>query len=244
LPINLKKLQSIARRRIGLRGNFEFKLVPKKQASILRIGSGFLSTTTNAISQTHTIVYSDAPSLSQSDLYHEFCKAKLNECGFTTIEAAALNAIRDCSKDDPKYIRDANSAVTIVSEVYASSLLFSKFNEEVKGSRERVVLRFESSDALTSLHTQMGFWGTAAVCYYKLASEMAGVHFPQKQIEQAIDRASDGSEIKKEYEQINNLLKDLPKMDLLQTERISDVESIQITDVITRLFSAKTGLEC
>ena len=144
-------------------------------------------------------MYSNTSSLNPADIYHEFCKAKLNECGFTTIEAAALDAMRDCSKDDPKYIRDANSAVVIVSEVYTSSLLFSKF-EEAKESRERIVLRFESSDALTTLHTQMGFWGTAAVCYYKIASEWAEVFFPQKQIEQAIERASDGKEIKKEYD--------------------------------------------
>lgn len=244
MPPNLKKLQSIARRRLGLKDSIEFKSVPKSQASTLRIGSEFLSTSTNALTLTHTIMYSDSSSLKQADIYHEFCKAKLNECGFTTIEAASLNGMRDCSKDDPKYIRDANSALAIVSEVYASSLLFSKFEEEAKESRERIVLRFESSDALTSLHTQMGFWGTAAVSYYKLASEWAGVAFPQKQIEQAIERASDGSEIKKEYEQINNLLSNLPKVDLLQIERISDVESIQIVDVIVRLFGAKTGLQC
>ncbi len=243
MPLNLKKLQSIARRRLGFKGNIEYKSVPKSQASTLRIGSEFLSTSTNALTLTHTIMYLDSSSLNPADIYHEFCKAKLNECGFTTIEAASLDGMRNCSKDDPKYIRDANSALVIVSEVYASSLLFSRF-EEAKESRERIVLRFESSDSLTSLHTQMGFWGTAAVSYYKLASEWAGVAFPQKQIEQAIERAFDGNGIKKEYQQINDLLSNLPKVDLLQIERISDVESIQIVDVIVRLFGAKTGLEC
>jgi hypothetical protein len=244
LSLNLKKLQSNARRRLGLKGSIEFKSVPRSQASSLRIGSEFLSTSTNALTLSHTIMYSDVTSLNPADIYHEFCKAKLNECGFTTIEAASLSAIRDSSKSDPKYIRDTNSAVVIVSEAYASSLLFSNFKEEARDSRESIVLRFESSDALTSLHTQMGFWGTAGLSYYKLASQWAGVIFPQKQIEQAIERASDGEEIKKEYQQINELLSSLPNIDLLQTERISDSDSIQIVDVITRLFSAKTGLEC
>jgi hypothetical protein len=244
LPLNLKKLQSIARRRLELRGSIEFKSVPKSQVSALRIGLEFLSTLTNASTLTHTIMYSDATSLKPADIYHELCRAKLNECGFTTIEAASLNAMRDCSEDDPKYIRDANSAAVIVSEVYANYLLFSKFQDESKDSREKIVLRFESSDALTSLHTQMGFWGTAGVCYYKIASEWAGINFPQRQVEQAIERASDRKEIKKEYEQINQLLADLPKVDLFLVERISDTDSIQIVDVISRLFSTKTGLQC
>jgi hypothetical protein len=189
-------------------------------------------------------MYSDVTSLNPPDVFHEFCKAKLNECGFAAVEAASLTAMRDCSKDDPKYIRDANSASVIVSEVYATSLLFSKFGDESRESRERIVLRFESSDALTSLHTQMGFWGTAGVCYYKVASELAGLDFPQERIEQAMKRASDGEGIKKEYEQINNLLDDLPKFDLSQVERISDTDSIQIIDAIVRLFGAKTGLQC
>jgi hypothetical protein len=243
LPLNLKKLQSIARRRLGLKGSVEFKHVSKSQIANLKIGSEFLSTTTNSVTLAHTIAYSDAPSLDSADVYHEFCKAKLNECGFTTIEAAALNAMRACSKDDPKYIRDANSALAVVSEVYASSLLFSQF-EEANERRNNIVLRFESSDALTSLHTQMGFWGTAAVSYYKIASEWAEVPFPQKQIQQAIERASDGQEIQKEFDQGNALLSELPKIDLLHSERISDTESIQIVDIIVRLFGAKTGLEC
>jgi hypothetical protein len=210
----------------------------------LQISSEFLSTSTNGLTLAHTIMYSDPISLKSSDIYHELCRAKLNECGFTTIEAASINAMRDCSKDDPKYIRDTNSAVIIVSEVYSNFLLFSKFEDESRDSRNNIILRFESSDALTSLHTQMGFWGTASVCYYKLASEWTGMDFPQKQIEEAIRRSSAASEIENEYEQINQLLNTLPRVDLNQIERISDTESIQIVDVITRLFGAKTGLEC
>lgn len=244
MTLNLKKLQSIARRRIGLKGSFEFKAVPRSQVQAFKLGSEFLSTITDSNKLAHTIVYSEASSLDPADVYHEFCRAKLNECGFGTIEAAALSAMRDCSKEDPKYIRDANSALVVVSEVYTSSLLFSKFVEEAGGRRENIILRFESSDALTSLHTQMGFWGVAAVCYYKLASERAEVDFPQKQVERAIARASDSKSIEKEYEEINTILGELPKLDLLSVERISDVDSIGIVDVTTRLFSKKTGLEC
>lgn len=243
MPLNLKKLQSIARRRIGLKGNVKFESVPRTQLKALKIGPAFLSTSTNSSTLTHTIVYCDVSSLYPADFYHEFCRAKLNECGFTTIELAALDTIRDCSKEDPKYILDANSATAVVSEVYASALLFSKF-EEASEKRESIVLRFESSDALTNLHTEMGFWGTAAVCYYKNASERAQIHFPRKQIEQAIERSKDSEDIKTEYEEINSLLEDLPKFDLLSIERISDVESIAIVDIIVRLFAAKTGLEC
>jgi hypothetical protein len=243
LPLNLKKLQSAARRRVGLKGDVEFESVPKSKLGALRIGSGFLSTSTNSSTLKHTIVYSDISSLDPADVYHEFCRAKLNECGFTTIELAALDTIRECSKEDPKYIVDANSAIAVVSEVYTSALLFSKF-EEAEGRRESIVLRFESNDALTNLHTEMGFWGTAAICYYKNASERAGKNFPQKQIDEAIQRSNVSKELRKEYEQINSLLADLPKIDLLITERISDTESITIVDVIARLFAAKTGLEC
>ena len=243
MALNLKKLQSIARRRLGLKGSVEFEHVSKSQIAYLKIGSEFLSTTTNSVTLAHTITYSNAPSLNPADVYHEFCKAKLNECGFTTIEVAALNAIRDCSKNDPKYIRDANSALTVVSEAYASWLLFSQF-QEADERRNSIVLRFESSDALTSLHTQMGFWGTAGISYYKIASEWAEVPFPQKQIQEAIERSSDGKEIRAEFDQINALLSDLPKVDLAQSDRISDTESIQIVDIIVRLFDAKTGLEC
>ena len=243
LSINLKKLQSTARRRLNIRGSVQFKAVPRNQISSLGIGSGFLSTLTNSSTLEHTIVYSDVFSLVPADIYHEFCKAKLNESGFKTIEAAALNAMRDCSKDEPKYIRDANSAFVVVSEVYASYLLFSKF-EESRERRDGIVLRFESSDALTSLHTQMGFWGIAGISYYKLASDWAGMDFPLKQIENAIERASDGKEIREEYDKTNALFQDLPKLDLSTIERISDIESIQIVDLIVRLFATKTGLEC
>ena len=176
-------------------------------------------------------------------MFHELCKAKLNELGFTTIEAAALDAMRDCSKDDPKYIRDANSAATIVIETCANLILFSLFPEESRVQRERMVLRFESSDALTTLHTQMGFWGTAGVCYYKAASNISGMPFPQDLIEKAIERAPDGQEIRKEYDAINSLLEELPKIDI-SLERLVDQDSLKIIDVMLRLFVAKTGLEC
>ena len=246
LPLNLKKLQSIARRRLRLRGEIEFKAVPKAQTLAFKLGPQFLSTTTDQLTTTHAIHYSNPETLDPADVYHEFCRAKLNECGFTTIEAASLNAMRDCSEDDPKYIRDANSSVVVVSEVYATSLLFSTFDNEVRERNEGIISRFESHDALKSLHTQMGFWGTAAVCYYKIASEWSHLQFPQRQIEQAIDRTSKngGEEIKTEYAKINSLLNDLPQVDLIQIERISDVDSIKIVDVIVRLFTAKTELDC
>ena len=151
--------------------------------------------------------------------------------------------MRDCSKDDPKYIRDASSAATIVIETCANSILFSLFSEESKMQRERMVLRFESSDALTTLHTQMGFWGTAGVCYYKAASANSGKPFPQDLIEKAIERASDGQEIRKEYDVINSLLEELPKIDI-SLERLADQDSLKIIEVMLRLFAAKTGLEC
>ncbi|HKW04227.1 MAG TPA: hypothetical protein VJN71_02900, partial [Nitrososphaerales archaeon] len=140
MSLNLKKLQSKARRRIGLKGSFEFKTVPKSQIQAFKFGTGFLSTITNS-TLAHIITYSDPSSLDSADLFHEFCRAKLNECGFTTIEAAALNAMRDCSKEDPKYIRDANSAFIIISEVYTSHLLFSNFKQESDERRESIVLR-------------------------------------------------------------------------------------------------------
>jgi hypothetical protein len=194
----------------------------------------------------HTISYSDASSLEPADVFHEMCKARLNELGFTTIEAAALDTMRDCCKDDPKYIRDANSAAAIVLETYANSLLFSIFPEESRDRRERMVLRFESGDALTTLHTQMGFWGTAGVSYHKTASGNAGLPFPQDLIEKAMGRASDGQEIKKEYDVINSLMDELPKIDVGQKnlERLPDAKSIKIVDITVRLFAAKTGLEC
>jgi hypothetical protein len=229
---------------LNLKGSVEFKTIPRSQVSSLKISSEFLSTSTNSQTLAHTILYSDAATLEVADIYHEFCRAKLNESGFTTIERASLNAMRDCSKDEPTYIRDANSAVVIVSEVYTNAMLLSKFPEESRTRVDGVVLRFESSDALTTLHTRMGFWGTAGICYYKSALVWENGQFPSKQIEDAINRASDGKEIRREYDTINSLLADLPNIDLIQTERISDTESIQIVDVIVRLFAAKTGLQC
>lgn len=177
------------------------------------------------------------------DVFHTLCIAKLYEMGFTTIEAAALDSIRICSKDDPKYIVDANSAETIVVETYANTLLFSLFPEESKAQRERMVLRFESSDALTSLHTQMGFWGTAGVSYYRTASSNCAIPFPDDFIDKAIERALGGAEMRKEYDAINLLLAELPIIDL-QMEKLPQDDSIMIVDLIVRLFSAKTGLEC
>jgi hypothetical protein len=246
LPINLKKLQSIARRKVQLKGSVEFKLIPKGQRSAQGLGREFLNTRTNTTTMTHTISYSDSSSLQASDIFHEICKAKLNELGFTTIEAAALDTMRDCSKDDPRFIKDANSATAIIVEAYANSLLFSIFSEESRESRERMILRFESSDALTTLHTQMGFWGTAGVSYYRAASSNASLEFPAELIEKAMRRASDGEEIRKEYETTNSLLDELPRIDLGENslERLSDEDSMKIIDVMMRLFSAKTRLEC
>ena len=191
----------------------------------------------------HIISYSDASSLEPADVLHELCRAKLNEVGFTTIELVALEAMGDCCKADPKYIRDANSAATIVLEAYVNSILFSLFPEESKTQRERRVLRFESSDALTTLHTQMGFWGTAGVCYYMSASISSGNQFPKDLVEKAMARASDGEVIRKEYDAVNSLLQELPKIDL-GVERIPDEDNFKIMDVMVRLFSTKTGLEC
>ena len=235
MPLNLKKLQSIARRRIDLKWQVDFKNVSKSAEK-----TTILSVSSNPSSQIHTLLYSNIEGIHLADIYHEFCRSKLNEIGFVTIEAAALSAMRDCCKDDPKYIRDANSAVAIISEAYSNELLFSKFQEESKTRREGIVNRFESSDALITLHTQMGFWGTAGVCYYKLASERTETFFSQKRIEQAIERTNN-SEIQKEYDQINKALLELPKLGFTM---ISDTNSIKIVEVITNLFSLKTGLQC
>lgn len=240
LPINLKKLQSFARRKLQLKGSVEFKPISKSELSARGLGNEYLSTRTNTNTMHHVISYSDASSLDTVDVFHEMCRAKLNELGFTTIESAALNAIRDCSKDDPKYLRDANSAVTIVAETYTNYILFSLFPEESREQRERMSLRFESSDTLTTLHTQMGFWGTAGVCYHRAAS---GANFPEDLVEKAIARASDGEEIRKEYDTINSLLDQLPNLDL-QSERFSDEDSIKMVELMVRLFSAKTGIDC
>jgi hypothetical protein len=239
LAINLKKLQAVARRKLHLKGSVEWNMVPKSQTSVL--GGGFLSI--KSVGTAHVISYSSASSLGPVDVFHEMCKAKLDEVGFTTIEAAALNAMRDCCKDDPKYIRDANSAVVIIIETYVNSLLFSLFPEESRAQRERMMLRFESSDALTTLHTQMGFWGTAGVCYYRAASNNSKIAFPEDLIEKAIGRASDGQEIRKEYDTINLLLGQLPQIDL-RVQSLSPEDSIRIIGVTVGLFSAKTGLKC
>ncbi len=191
----------------------------------------------------HTILYSNIETLQEADVFHELCRAKLDEYGFKTIEAAAISAMRECCKDDPKHIIDANSSVVVVSEVYTSWLLFTFFPEESDTRREEIVLRFESSDALTSLHTRMGFWGTAAIAYYKLASEWSGKQFPSKQIEAAIHRATDGSVIFEELERTESILRDLPKINDLNSV-LSDTDQIRMVECIVRLFSNKTGLEC
>jgi hypothetical protein len=237
LPLNLKKLQSYARRRLELRGSVDFKMVAKGRLS------GLLSTTSS--STKHTIFYSNAESLQPVDIFHEICRAKINELGFTAIENAALTAMRDCSNGDAKYIRDANSSNVIVLETYANTLLFSHFEEESRNRREGMIGRFQSSDALTTLHTQMGFWGTAGVSYHREACLRSSLTFPDELIERAIQRANGGDDIKKEYDVVNSLLSDLPHI-LLENknERISDEDSIRTIDVIMRLFAAKTGLKC
>ena len=162
--------------------------------------------------------------------------------GFKLIENAALAALKDCSKDEPKYIIDANSAVVIASEVYTSWILFTYFPESEE-RRQEIVQRFASSDALTSVHTRMGFWGIAGIAYYRISSEWAGKEFPSKQIEAAIGRAADGKAISEELSKIESILRELPKIEKVN-EQFSNETQLQILDVITRLFSAKTGLEC
>ncbi|MDG6904281.1 MAG: hypothetical protein JRN20_00690 [Nitrososphaerota archaeon] len=239
MPINLKKLQAYARRKLQITSPVEWDSVSKGRTS--QMESSYLSARFNG--KSHIISYSNVSSLNQTDVFHALCIAKLNEMGFTTIEAAALDSIRICTKDDPKFIVDANSAETIVVETYANSLLFFHFPDESKVQRERMILRFESSDALTTLHTQMGFWGTAGVSYHRAASNNSNIPFPNDLIEKAMQRASDGVEIKKEYDAINLLLEELPKIDV-QVERLTPEDSIRIVDLMVRLFSAKTGLEC
>lgn len=236
MTINLKKLQSYARRRLGLYGQVEFVKVSSR-------ASGILATSTNTLDMKHTISYSDAATLDTADVYHEMCRAKLDEYGFKSVENAALVALRDCSKNDPKYIMDANSAVVIVSEVYTSWLLFTYFPEESEERRQRIVQRFQSSDALTSLHTRMGFWGVAGITYYKIASEWSGKEFPSKFVESAISRATDGKAISEELSKIEAVLRELPRVDRVN-EPLSDTMQLQILDAITSLFCAKTGLEC
>ncbi|MHB8566883.1 MAG: hypothetical protein ACYC7D_06720 [Nitrososphaerales archaeon] len=231
MPLNLKKLQANGRRRLGLKGEIEFRHVSR---------SGVLATSTNSVTMSHTIAYSNIETLDAADVFHELCRAKLDEFGFKTIEAASLSAIRDCCKDDPKYIIDANSAVIVVSEVYSNWLLFTFFPEESNSRREELVLRFESTDALTSLHTRMGFWGTAGISYYRVASKWANKHFPSKQVQAAIARARDGTSIAEELAKIEPILSGLPRI----SSGLSDTDQILIVDSITKLFSAKTGIEC
>jgi len=191
----------------------------------------------------HTLSYSGPEDLDPADVYHEMCRAKLYELGFKSVENAALVALKDCAKDEPKYIFDANSSVVIVSEVYSSWLLYTFFPEESEERRQETILRFESSDALTSLHTQMGFWGTAGIAYYKLASQWVGKSFPSKQVDAAIGRASDGASITAEMTKIESALLLLPKIEQIDAP-LSDAAQLEILSVIMELFTAKTGLDC
>ena len=231
-------MQSIARRRLGLNGEVEFVQKDGPEGRILAV-----SNPTSSLKMKHAIVYSKADSLDPADVYHEMCRAKLYELGFKTTENAALVALRDCAGEDPKYIFDANSAIVIVAEVYTSYLLYSYFPEESEKRRQEIVLRFESSDALTSLHTQMGFWGTAGIGYYELAAERSGKEFPSKLVDAAIARASDGKAISEELEKVENVLRELPMVST-PIRDFSDSEQIQILSVISELFTAKTGIQC
>ena len=236
--MNLKKIQSVARRRLGLTGEVEFVQKDGPDGRILAVSSEGLSG-----SLKHVIVYSRAESLDPADVYHEMSRARLYELGFKEIENAALIALKDCAGDDPKFIFDANSAVVIVAEVYTSFLLYSSFPEESEKRRQEIVLRFESSDALTSLHTQMGFWGTAGIAYYKIAADWARKPFPSKLIEAAISRASDGNTISEELKKVERVLEQLPKPETPSRE-FSESERLQTLAVITELFTAKTGIKC
>jgi len=231
-------MQSIARRRLGLSGEVEFVQKDGPEGRILASSSQ-----TSTIEMKHLVMYSKAESLDPADVYHEMCRAKLYELGFKTIENAALVALKDCAGDDPKYIFDANSAVVIVTEVYSSYLLYTSFPEESEKRREEIVLRFESENSLTSLHTQMGFWGTGGIAYYKLAAEWAGKYFPTKLVDAAIARASDGKAIEEELTKIEAVLSQLPKIEN-PARKFSDSDSIQILAVISELFTAKTGIKC
>jgi hypothetical protein len=236
MVLNLKKLQSVARRRLALSGEVEFI---KVQGGT---GRSLLSTTTNPNDLKHVISYGDASSLEPGDIYHEMCRARLDEYGFKLIEDVALKTLQDCVKDDPKYIVDANSAVVIVSEVYINWMLSTYF-PETEEKRQEMALRFASSDALTSIHTRMGFWGTAAIAYYRISSEWAGKNFPSKQVEAAMARATDGGAISDELSRIESVLRELPKIEK-EAEKFDELTQMKILGVITNLFSAKTGIEC
>ncbi len=175
--MNLKKAQSIARRRLGLTGEVEFVHKDGPGGRILAVSNPKAS-----LEMKHVFVYSKADSLDPADVYHEMSRAKPYQLGFKTVENAALVALKDCAGEISEYIFDANSAVVIVAEVYTSYLLYSHFSEEVEKSRLDTVLRFESSDALTSLHTQMGFWGTAGIAYYRAGCESVGRIFRQSRL--------------------------------------------------------------
>ena len=125
--MNLKKLQTIARRRLELEGEIVFV---QKDGSSGRILAA--SVAKPSLELKHVITYSDADSLDPADVYHEFCRAKLYEMGFRTIENAALSALRDCSKDDPKFIFDANSSIVVVSEVYTHWMLYTYFPARIR----------------------------------------------------------------------------------------------------------------
>ena len=241
MAINLKKLLAQARRKLELKGSVEWKPAPKNQLSYLEssFGRGFVLGMSNG--KKHSIAYSSADTIDQVDVLHELCNAKLHELGFAEIKAAAMKEMQDCSKNSFQYIRDPNSAITTVTETFVNSILFSQFPEESRVKRENIIGRFESTDALTSIHTQMGFWGSAEISYYRKASLNSGIPFPGDLIEKAIIRASE--EMKKEYDTVNAALEELPKIDL-NIEQISKEDSIKIVGVTVRLFSAKTGLKC
>lgn len=236
--MNLKKLESTARRRLGLTGEVEFVQKDGPGGRILAS-----STPKASLQLKHIVLYSKAETLDPADVYHEMSRAKLFELGFRTVENAALVALKDCAHDDRKYILDANSSIVIVSEVYTSYLLYSYFPEESEKRRQDIVLRFESSDALTNLHTEMGFWGVAGIAYYKIAADWAGKSFPSKQIDAAISRASDGKSIAEELAKIEAALAQLPRMEKPARE-FTDSEQLQILAVISELFTAKTGIQC
>lgn len=237
--MNLKKIQASARRRLALSGEIEFVQKNGPAGRILEAST----VKPNSDEIKHVIVYSKAEALDPADVYHEMSRAKLYELGFRAIEDAALVALKECAADDPRYIFDANSAIVIVVEVYASYLLYSHFPEESENRRREIISRFESSDALTNLHTQMGFWGTAGIAYYRIAAEWAGRPFPSKRIEAAISRASDGNSISEELAKINAVLSKLPKI-ADPPRDFSEDEKLRILSTITELFTAKTGIKC
>jgi hypothetical protein len=237
--MNLKKIQSIARRKLSLTGEIEFVQRSGPQGRILE--TSIVKPDSDKLK--HVVIYSNAETVDPADVYHEMSRAKLYELGFRSIEDAALTFLKECSGDDPKHIFDANSAIVIVAEAYVSFLLYSYFPEESEKRRLEIVSRFESHDALTNLHTQMGFWGTAGIAYYKLAAEWAGKTFATKRVEAAISRASDGKSISEELSKIEAALSNLPKIQVPPKE-FSELEKVQVLAIIVELFSAKTGIKC